>query len=293
MGLNNTQIDKIQQDIASICGQDFNTPINPTIEVANGYVAVSIAPMPAELRPIFKKSLGMNVGTYIRMGSTSIIANEDHIRRFTIAARGGAETLTYPDFEYTDVLDLRMVDEYIELLNSKRNNIYQKFSVKEILVKQRAITKDGNVTLFGLLAFGKDIFTQEVISPTVNIGVTQYPGPDKVDTDDPRLTYTDNREFNGHVVQQFRDALAFIKGKLPIKGTIDTNGIRKDYFVIPEVALREALANAIAHRDYSAISSRIQVDIYTLIVSKLSIQALASFLLRILKQLLRRREILF
>jgi ATP-dependent DNA helicase RecG len=32
---------------------------------------------------------------------------------------------------------------------------------------------------------------------------------------------------------------------------------------IPEVALREALANAIAHRDYSVHSSRIQIDIYS------------------------------
>lgn len=261
--LSNQYLDKLQQDFSSLCAQDFNIGLNPIIEVANGYVMASIEPMPAELRPIYKKSLGMNVGTYVRIGSTNIQANEEHIRRFAIASRGGAETLIYSELAYSDCFDLDIVSEYIALLNSKKNNIYQKFSAEEVLRKQRAITKEGHPTLFGLLAFGKDLSLQEYVSPTINIGVTQYPGSDKVDPMNPEQTYTDNREFNGPVIRQFLDTLSFIKGKLPIKGTIDANGIRKDYFVIPDVALREALANAIAHRDYSALSSRIQIDIYS------------------------------
>ena len=263
VGLSRSDIDKIQQDFASLCSQDFNVSLNPIVEAANGYVVAEVGPAPAEIRPIYKKSLGMNKGAYVRVGSTNIQANEDHIRRFAIASRGGAELLAFPDTNYEECFDLKLVQEYIDLLNSKRNNMYQRFSIKEVLVKQKAITKDGNATLFGLLAFGADDSTQEIISPTINIGVTQYPGSTKVDELDPRATYTDNREFNGTVLEQFTRALAFIKTKLPIKGTIDANGIRKDYFVIPEVALREALANAIAHRDYSSLSSRVQIDIYS------------------------------
>lgn len=263
VGLSAGNIDKIQQDITSLCSQDFNIVINPTVETRNGYVGVEISPAPAEVRPVHKKSLGMNRGTYVRIGSSNILANEEHIKRFAIASRGGAETLTYPDTPFEDCLDMERVQQYIDLLNSKKNNIYQRFTPDEVLVKQKVISKDGNVTLFGLLAFGSDNSTQDIISPTVNIGITQYPGSTKVDEDDPQATYTDNREFNGTVLEQFALALAFIKTKLPIKGTIDANGIRKDYLIIPEVALREALANAIAHRDYSAFSSRIQIDVFS------------------------------
>lgn len=263
VGLDATELDLVQQTIATQCSNEFNVVINPTIEVRNGYVAVEIPPAPAEVRPVFKKSLGMYKGTYVRSGSSNLPANEDHIKRFAIAGRGGAETLPYPGANYIEVLDIDRVNQYIAQLNENRNNMYQRFSVREVLVKLRAITKDGNVTLFGLLAFGKDEAAQEFISPTVNIGVTQYPGSTKVDEDDPRATYTDNREFNGTALEQFSNALAFIKTKLPIKGTIDANGIRKDYLIIPEVALREALANAIAHRDYSAFSSRIQIDVFS------------------------------
>jgi ATP-dependent DNA helicase RecG len=114
-----------------------------------------------------------------------------------------------------------------------------------------------------LLAFGQGGSPQEIIAPTVKIGITQYPGSTKVDEADLSNTYIDNQEFGGNVLSQFEKAFAFIKSKLPIHGTIDSTGIRRDYLVIPEVAIREALANAIAHRDYSSYASLIQVDIYS------------------------------
>lgn len=91
---------------------------------------------------------------------------------------------------------------------------------------------------------------KEVVAPTMNIAVTQYPDIDKV-VGDASLTYTDSREFDGCVIDQFESAFSFIKSKLPVRGMIGPDGKRQDYLVIPEIAIREALANAIVHRDYS------------------------------------------
>ena len=73
----------------------------------------------------------------------------------------------------------------------------------------------------------------------------------------------DDREFGGNVSDQFENALKFIISKLPIRGRIEEGGKRADYLAIPELAIRETLANALAHRDYSTYSSRIQIDIYS------------------------------
>lgn len=263
IGLTKHEIDKLQLDVASLCDQAFSSTITPEIQYSNGLLIVYIPPSPSQIRPIFAKKQGSGKGTYVREGSSNRIANDEMIRRFSVAARGGAETLEYTDTTYQECFDIAMTEDYIALLNKNKSNMYQRFSSEEILFKLRAITKQFQPTLFGILAFGKDAAVQEIVAPTVNIVVTQYPGVTKVNEDDLSETYIDNREFFGNVKAQFDEAFLFLKSKLPIKGTIDSSGKRRDYLVIPEVAIRESLANAIAHRDYSTYSSPIQIDIFS------------------------------
>ncbi len=263
VSLSRDTIDTLQQDIASLCNQGFSSSITADIQYRDEVLVVFIPPSPAQLRPVYMKSKGAGTGTYVREGSTNRIANDEMIRRFSVAARGGAETLIFDETTYQACFEMKLVDEYIELVNKKKSNMYQNFTPVEVLVKLRAITKTLHPTLFGLLAFGEAATPQELIAPTVNVVITQYPGLTKVNESDLSETYIDNREFYGNAKRQFDDAFAFMKSKLPVRGTIDNNGKRRDYFVIPEVALREALANALAHRDYSTYSSPIQIDIFS------------------------------
>lgn len=258
-GLLAKEIDSLQKDVVSLCRNGFNHRIIPVTSVEGKHVSVIINPLPAIMRPLYSKSRGVEHGTYIRVGSVNVKATNEDIMRFSAAAQGGAETFTY-DVDYRSVLDEKKIQDYIDLLNSRNNNVYQRFSREEILQKQKVLI-DGKVTLFGLLAFGDKLSLKEVVAPTMNIAVTQYPEADKV-ADDANLTYTDSREFDGCVIDQFEHAFAFIKSKLPVRGMIGPDGRRQDYLVMPEVAIREALANAIVHRDYATNSSRIQVDIY-------------------------------
>ena len=261
VGLTADNLDKLQTDITSLCSFSFNVAIQPEITCYDGYLAVVIQPSPAAVRPVYKKSLGINRGSYIRVGSSNIQADGEQIKRFAIAARGGAETLS-SEVDYSTCLDRAKITAYIEKLNSRGKYVYQNFSYDEIVHKQRFADANNKATLLGLLAFSKDLALQEVIAPTINIAVTQYPGTTKVDSLDLNQTYSDDREFNGDILTQYINTLDFVKSRLPITGII-SNGIRTDYYVIPEVALREAIANAIVHRDYSVTSSRIQIDIYS------------------------------
>lgn len=256
-------IDSLQRDIVSLCSQGFSSTITPDVQYNGGLLIVFIPPSPAQLRPVYMKTKGAGSGTYVREGSSNRIANDEMVRRFSVAARGGAETLHFDDISYISCFDMSLVDDYIGLVNRRKSNMYQSFTAEEILLKLRAVNKDLHPTLFGLLAFGKAAAPQEIIAPTVNVVITQYPGITKVNEDNFQETYIDNREFYGNVKAQFDDAFSFMKSKLPVRGTIDSNGKRRDYLVIPEVALRESLANALAHRDYSTYSSPIQIDIFS------------------------------
>lgn len=259
VGLANKELDTLQKDFVGLCNTGFNHKIIPIISIEENHVVAIINPLPAIMRPLYSKSRGVKNGTYIRVGSVNVKASDDDIMRFAVAAQGGAETFTY-DVDYKEALDGRKIEEYIDLLNSRNNNVYQRFTKEEILLKQKVVI-GGKVTLFGLLAFGNKMALREIVAPTMNIAVTQYPNVDKV-VGDASLTYTDSRELDGCVIDQFESAFLFIKSKLPVRGMIGPDGKRQDYLVIPEIAIREALANAIVHRDYATNSSRIQVDIY-------------------------------
>jgi len=257
------QTDKLERDVLSVCQNAFNYPVLPDIQLIGSVVIAIISPAPAAVRPIYSTKRGVTIGAYIRIGASNVLVSDELRNQFAVAARGGAEIIEYSGYPYDQYLDIELIDQYIDLINAKRNNVYKSLHTKEVLSKLKAITPDGNITLFGLLAFGKGDIVQDVSAPTTNVAVTHYPGDTKVLENDPTRTHLDNREFNGNIIKQFSQAFAFIKSKLPISGSVDPNGQRRDYLVIPEVALREALANAVAHRDYSTHSSRIQIDIYS------------------------------
>ena len=256
------ELDKLQRAVTTECSEAYSYKIYPQINVNSGTVVVYIPAAPAVLRPIFHKKQGCPKGARVRVGSSNIQVDDEWLRRFAVAASGGAETLTY-DLDFRQVLDMNLVRNYIERVDKARGGVYGGLSIEEILIKLRVITVGNKLTMFGLLAFSSLAILQEIVSPTVNIAITQYRGPSKSvsGSDDPFIS---NKEFYGSVTKQFDEAYKYLLNSLPIKGTIDDQeGKRRDYYIIPDKAIREVLANALAHRDYSVHSSRVQIDIYS------------------------------
>mgnify|MGYP000847116711 FL=1 len=262
IGLTTEQLDRVQRDLLSLCQNSFNYPIVPQIQLVGDVVTAYISPAPSQVRPIYSKSRGASKGAYIRIGSSNVEITDEIRNQFAMAARGGAELIEFSGLHYENCFDMVVVNEYLSAISQSRGNIYQDLSTTDILIKLRAINHSGNPTLFGLLAFSKNNILQENTAPTVNIAITQYATDSKVNISDPNETFIDDREFNGNVISQFKSTANHLRSKLPIRGLIDPQGLRQEYLSIPEIAIREALANAIAHRDYSTYSSRIQIDIY-------------------------------
>lgn len=253
--------DKIQTDVIALCKGSFNEVVLPDLHITPEHViTIYIPPAPSHKRPIYSESRGLPKGGRIRNGSSNLQLEREHIERFAVAAQGGAE-LRIIEKNIWDVLDTQKVDDYIQRVNSKRFNAYRDFTREEVLEKMQGI-KQGNPTMLGLLAFSHNDALQEITAPTYNIAVTHYRGTTKV-SENIREVSLDDREFDGSVVEQFNGALKFIISKLPIHSEISTELTRKEYLAIPEVALRETLANAITHRDYTNRTARIQIDIYS------------------------------
>lgn len=73
----------------------------------------------------------------------------------------------------------------------------------------------------------------------------------------------DSNRFRGSIANVFTNALNFIERNTKTGWVKTENGGRNEIRSYPKEAVREALVNAIAHRDYSISGTQIDVDIYS------------------------------
>lgn len=78
-----------------------------------------------------------------------------------------------------------------------------------------------------------------------------------------KTDFLDNRQEIGHTFDLLQRAQRFLRDHLPVAGRVLPNLFeRVDDPLYPPVALREALANALCHRDYSIGGGAISIAIY-------------------------------
>lgn len=78
-----------------------------------------------------------------------------------------------------------------------------------------------------------------------------------------RDEFNDNRQFHGNAFALMRRAERFLMESLPVAGRIEPGRMeRTDTPLLPVEALREALANAFVHRDYSIGGGSVSVALY-------------------------------
>lgn len=75
-------------------------------------------------------------------------------------------------------------------------------------------------------------------------------------------TVLDHERFKGSLAKVFQDAINFIERNTKTGWQKTPNGGREEIRSYPKEAIREALVNAVAHRDYSIAGTQIDVDIY-------------------------------
>ena len=78
-----------------------------------------------------------------------------------------------------------------------------------------------------------------------------------------RMEFLDNRQFNGNAFTLLANAERFLRETLPIAGRFDQGRFERiDEPLYPPLATREALANALCHRDYSIGGGSVGIAVY-------------------------------
>jgi ATP-dependent DNA helicase RecG len=92
--------------------------------------------------------------------------------------------------------------------------------------------------------------------PQCQLRMARFKGIDKTE-------FLDNRQVYGHGFQLLDEAMLFLQRHLPVAGRIEPGLFERiDEPLFPLVALREALVNAICHREYTHAGGAISLAIY-------------------------------
>ena len=174
-----------------------------------------------------------------------------------IELSGGKTLLQADAFKKPNMIDEARMEKYLSAIRKERKNLAENVSKDEIL-ELMGITSDGVPTLAGLMVFSK--YPQGYF-PQLCITAVSLPGTEMGAVGDDDERFIDNKRITGAIPDMLEDAVEFVRKNSRIKTIIDDNGRRADKPEYPVKAVREAILNALVHRDYSIHTENVPVRI--------------------------------
>lgn len=226
--IGNKNADLVMQQIANSIRDSIKpdvsmfTAIELLQEDAKFYVKISVNQ--GTKKPYYLADKGLKpTGVYVRSGTTSAPASEDAIRMMIKKTDGDS-------FETNRSLNQELTFEALSKEMEVRNLEFSEVQKKNLGI----LSSDDIYTNMGLLV-------SDQCKHSIKFAVFQ--GKDK-------RVFKDRKEFGGSLFSQLEDAYKAIDFYNSTKATFH-DLLRTDERDYPEDAVREALLNAVVHRDYS------------------------------------------
>lgn len=154
-----------------------------------------------------------------------------------------------------DDLDTEILREYLEKRKTRTGS--HATSVSQLMHEIGATVRDGNPTLIGLLLFGR---TPQAFLPQSGVIFVRFSGTEPRG-EDGGVGYVRRSELTGPVARIIERAWSIVFDEMRVGATV--NGLeREELLEYPRFAVREALVNAVAHRDYRVAGRRIEIRMY-------------------------------
>jgi ATP-dependent DNA helicase RecG len=192
----------------------------------------------------------------VRVGGENRPLGGEEIRSLAATkSAGDFEAEAIPGAQPAD-LDADMVAEYVEKRQQRQRRVATQ-TPDELLREIGAVTPDGLPTHTGLLLFGKN--PQQFI-PHAGLVFVKFPGTTP-GGEGGLAGYGRREEFNGPLARVIEGAWQVIWSEMSV-GAVVTGLERQEISEYPPFAVREALVNAVCHRDYRLRGRRIEVRMY-------------------------------
>lgn len=196
-------------------------------------------------------------GAYLmRSGGSLVAMSEDQLRR--IFAEGKPDWLEEPSragLSDEEVIELLDTQAYFELMKIPYPS--DRAGVLDRLERERFIDRDPHswgIRRLSALLFAKQLNDfPDVARKAARVVV--YNGTSKTDT---KLDRTGTKGY----ATGFQAMITFVMGQLPQNEVIE-DALRKQVKLVPDVVIREVLANALIHQDFTVGGASMMVEIYS------------------------------
>lgn len=176
----------------------------------------------------------------------------------TLIKQGESDILSWDKFK-TDRcalkdLDKKLIREFVRLgiAYGRLPKKAEKATIPEILQKFGLLIND-RLTNAAVLLFCKNEQKQFMHA---EVRLARFEGLTK-------SVFLDRKDLHGNIFELFEDSMKYLRFTLPIGGRVVPESVyRIDTPAIPFDVLREAVLNALMHRDYAAHGSSIHIAIY-------------------------------
>lgn len=246
--------------LTSFCDQ-LSPPARPEISIVpfeSGQVLVAEIPeMEPQDKPCYVTERGLYKGSYIRAGDSERRLTPYEVDRI-VENKGQPswDREPVPDASLED-LDVATLSHYAEKQQAAREKTFA--DGMPTALRRLQVLRDDNPTLASLLTMGD--YPQQFY-PRLAVTFALYPGTGKGDvTEGFRLL--DSARITGPIPEMVEEGVRLVEKNMRTAGLIE-GVFRKDVPDYPPVAIREALVNALMHRDYSpsALGNPVQIDMY-------------------------------
>jgi ATP-dependent DNA helicase RecG len=259
IGISKTDVDEVIKRLSNLCRDGVNplVVIEHSVEEFKGNHVLLVHVKESAVKPVHLKGKSIEE-SYIRSGSTTRKASRQEIGGLMLNSKT-------PVFEELHASKLKNAVEVITTLDYAA--IYKLLNkpipsdIKEIISWMQdekmifQVDEDGYyITNLGALAAAQNLNDYDGLTRK-SIRLIKYEGKNKIG---------ESKEFpvsKGYAIG-FEGLIQFLKGILPGSEVIK-NALRKETAVYPEIALRELIANALIHQDFSIRGSGPMIEIFS------------------------------
>lgn len=243
-------IEEVSAELARIDPPAFPAIERMPVDGGREVIAVSVSRGPAG--PYMYRG-----SAYRRIGSTTVEMLADKYRRLLFERMHSERRWENQPADGWTVADMDIVEIRNTVAEAVRSGRLDEPGSRdpEDLLRGLGLLRGGVLFRAAAVLFGK---TERLESemPQCLLRVARFRGLD-------RSEFLDNRQFNGNAFTLLANAERFLRDTLPIASRFEAGRMaRIDEPLYPPLATREALANALCHRDYAMGGGSIGLAVY-------------------------------
>jgi ATP-dependent DNA helicase RecG len=235
------------EDLANKIAQNTNPRQTPSIvthdHAGKNVIAVSVPA--SRFKPVYAFDR-----PYRRSGRTNQRLSIEDATHICLSSRGLTWDQTPVEGATLADIDPAAVRRFLQVARTERQwDVRADTPVKQVL-RQVGLLVDNRVTVAAILLFGRN--AQQFL-PQAVLRCGRFKGTDAVH-------FLDMDAVQGNVIEQVERAMTFVKRN--IRMGVEIRGLqREDVWEYPLEGLREALINAVCHRDYAS-TANVQIRIF-------------------------------